>query len=128
MQRMIVKAATVTVEAANPDVGTLAADGDTAIADVSELSHISIYLNQLEDDGNVTLTVTKSVDGVNFAPVAAKQQSDFAAGANKSIELTLSDGNGMPTHAKQIKVVVSDKTGTGEYSMTVAGSLRAGYR
>jgi len=128
MQRMIVKAATSTVEAAMVDVNTMAADNDAQVVDVSELSHISIYLNQIVDDGNATLTVTKSVDGTNFAPVSSKTQGDFAAGANKSIELTLSDANGMPTHAKQIKVVLTGSSGNGEYTMTVAGSLRAGYR
>jgi len=125
MQRMIVKAATQTVEAADPDVGVMAADGDTQVVDVSEMSHISIYLNQIVDDGNCTLTVTKSVDGVNFAPVASKAQGDFAAGANKAIEITLSDGNGMPTHAKQIKCELSGSSGNGTYTMTAAGSLRS---
>jgi len=125
MQRMIVKEATQTVEAADPAVGVMAADNDAQVVDVSDMSHISIYLNQLTDDGNCTLTVTKSVDGVNFAPVASKVQSDFAAGANKSIELTLSDGNGMPTSARQLKCVLTGSSGTGTYSMTVAGSKRS---
>lgn len=125
MQRMIVRAASQTVEAADPDVGVMAADNDTQVVDVGDMSHISIYLNQITDDGNCTLTVTKSIDGVNFAPVASKVQTDFAAGVNQAIELTLSDGNGMPTHAKQIKCVLTGSSGTGTYTMTAAGSKRS---
>lgn len=124
MQRLLVRAATQTVEAADPDVGVMAADSDAQVVDVSDMSHVSIYLNQITDNGNVTLTVTKTVDGVNFAPVASKVQTDFAAGANAAIELTLSDSNGMPTHAKQIKCVVSGHSGTGTYTMVAAGSQR----
>jgi hypothetical protein len=125
MQRMIVKNATMTVEAANPDVGVMAADNDACVVDVSDMSHISIYLNQLVDDGNATLTVTKSVDGVNFAPVASKTQGDFAAGVNKAVELTLSDGNGMPTSARTLQCVLTGSSGNGTYTMTVAGSKRS---
>lgn len=125
MQRMIVKEATMTVEAADPADGWMAADNDACVVDVSDMSHISIYLNQLTDDGNCTLTVTKSVDGVNFAPVASKVQTDFAAGANKSIELTLSDANGMPTAARVLKCELTGSSGTGTYTMTVVGSKRS---
>lgn len=124
----IVKDSTVTVEAANPKIQILAANGDTAIVDVRDLTGVSIYLNQIIDDGNVTLSVSKSIDGTNWAPVASKVQSDFAAGANVALELTLSDANGMPLQARQVKVVVSNKTGNGNYTMTAAGSQRTGWR
>lgn len=108
--------------------GILDTDADTATIDVADLSNISIYLNQLVDNGNVTLTVEKTIDGTNFAPVDVIDQSELPIGANKSKELTLSDANGMPLRAKQIKVTVSDKTGSGTYSMTVVGAQVQGYR
>jgi hypothetical protein len=124
--RIIVEAATLTVDTGT--TGVLDTDADAAIVDVSSLENISIYLNQITDNGNVTLTVEKTIDGTNFAPVDVIDQSELPAGANKSKELTLSDANGMPLRAKMIRVVVSSKTGTGTYSMTVAGSQVPGFR
>lgn len=115
-------------EAADPKVGMLQADNDSATADVRDLTNVSLYLNQIVDDGNATLTVAKSVDGINWAPVATKAQSDFAAGANVAIELTLSDSNGMALQTKQLRVVLTGKTGNGKYTITVAGGQRNGYR
>lgn len=127
MQRMIVKAATLTTDTG--DTGQMDEVGDVSVVDVSELSHISIYLNQITDNGTVTIVLEKSVDGTNWAVVdASTVESDFVAGANTALEFTLSDANGMPTHAKQIRARMTVHTGTGGYTMTVAGSLRAGYR
>lgn len=126
--RLIVKDMTMTVEAADPVEGTLQADTDAAVIDVSDLTGISLYLNQLVDNGNVTLTVSKSIDGTNWTVVDTIDQTEFAVGNNVAKELTLSDANGMPLSTKQIKVVVSGKTGTGEYSLAAVGTQRGGYR
>lgn len=122
--RYISKLATLTVDGDSD--GLLEADADAAVVDVSDLEGISIYLDQIVDNGNVTLTVEKTVDGTNFALVDTKNQDDFPGGANKSVELTLSDANGMATRAKAIKVTVSGHTGTGSYTVHAAGSLVPG--
>jgi hypothetical protein len=107
--------------------GVIDANSDTMVVSVDDLSNISVYLNQLVDSGTVSLLVEKTVDGTNWATVATKTQADFPAGANKSIELTLSDGNGMPLRAKAIRVTASGYGATGTYTMTVAGSLVQGF-
>lgn len=124
--KFIVNAATMSVDTGT--TGQLDTDADSAVVDVSDLTATSIYLNQIVDNGNASLLVEKSVDGTNFATVATKTQADFPAGANKSIELTLSDANGMPTSAKQVRVTLSGHTGTGAYTMTAAGTQRSEYR
>lgn len=127
MQRMIVKAATMSVDTGD----TLVMDevSDAMVVDVSEMSHISLYLNQITDDGTVTLVLEKTVDGTNWSVIdASTVEGDFVAGANTALEFTLSDANGMPTHAKQVRARMTVHTGTGSYTLTAAGSLRAGYR
>ncbi len=108
--------------------GTLSADADSATVDVTGLTNVSAYLNQVVDAGNASLLVEKSVDGINWATVATKAQSDFPAGANKSIELAMSDANGMPTLAKQIRMTLSGHSSTGEYTLTAAGIQLSEYR
>ncbi len=127
MGNFIVREATVTV---NPsESGVLDADNDACVVDVKDLERISIFVNQLVDNGNATLTLTKSIDGVNYAPLgSAYDQDDFAAGVNKSFEVSLSDSNGMPLNCAYIKMVLTGSTGTGTYSMTACGTQREGYR
>ena len=124
--RFFYKDATMVVDTGT--TGVIETDADSAVADVSDLENISVYLNQVTDNGNATLLVEKTVDGTNWATVASKTQADFPAGANKSVELTLSDSNGMPTRAKQIRVTLSGHSGTGTYTMGVAGTQVDGYR
>ncbi len=79
-------------------------------------------MNQLTDSGTVNIVLEKSIDGVNWAIIdATVAHGDFAAGSNKSVEYTLSDGNGMPTLAKQIRATVSAYGASGVYSMAIAG-------
>lgn len=124
--KFIVEAATLTTDTGT--TGVLDANADVAVIDVRDKVNVSIYLNQLIDNGAVTLTVEKSIDGVNFAAVATKTEADFPAGANKSVELSLSDANGMPLNCAVVKVTVSGHSGTGTYSMTAAGTQRPEYR
>ena len=124
--RFISRDATLTTDTGT--TGVIDAANDVAVVDVLDLQGISIYLNQLVDLGTVSLVVEKTVDGTNWTPVATKAETDFSVGANKAIELTLSDANGMPTSAKQIRVTASALAAGGSYSMTVAGTQRDGYR
>lgn len=106
--------------------GTITAANDACVVDVSDMTNISVFLNQLTDAGTVVLTIEKSVDGTNYAVVdASTVETDFPAGANKSIEFPLSDANGMPTVAKQLKVTCTALAAGGIYSVTVAGLVDA---
>jgi hypothetical protein len=126
MGKFIVNAATPGVDTGT--TGVLDTDADTMIVDVRDLSNLSIYLNQIVDNGNCSLLVEKTVDGTNYATVATKVQSDFPVGANKSIEIAFSDSNGMPLLCQAVKVTLSGHTGTGTYTVTAAGQQRSDYR
>lgn len=110
--------------------GVLDAVGDVAQCDISDLDGVQLILNQLTDNGTVTLITDYSVDGTNFVPaVATKTEADFAAGANLSIAAySLSDANGMPLVAKILRVRDTVHTGTGTYSATVSGRQTQNYR
>lgn len=106
--------------------GTISAALDSCTIDVSDMTNMSLFLNQLTDAGTVVLVVEKSVDGTNWAVVDASTiESDFPVGANKAIEFTLSDANGMPLVTKQLKVTSSALAGGGVYSAKVAGLVDA---
>lgn len=121
MKNVIYRDATMVTDTGT--TGVLDTAADNCVADVSELDRISVYVNQLTDAGTCTILVQKSVDGTNFATVATLAETDFPAGANRSKEVTLSDANGMPLRAKQIKVTLSAVSGGGVYSATVAGQM-----
>ena len=111
------------------DAGTAAlldTASDRVVFDVQGLDYVEIYLDQITDAGTVSLQVDATIDGVNWAPVATKADTDFAAGANKSIRITDSDANGMWIPSKQIRVTVAAITG-GTYNAHCAGIQREGY-
>jgi hypothetical protein len=73
--------------------------------------------------GTFTVVVEKSVDGTNWAAVATKTEADFAvAYANDAVVITLSDANGMPLRAKQIKATMTALQVDTKLSMTASGS------
>lgn len=105
--------------------GTMSANADACVIDISDMKNVSIYLNQLTDASTVVIKLEKTIDGTNFAVLdASTAESDFPAGNNKSVEFTLSDANGMPTLAKQVKATVT-AYGGGVYSMTACGEIDA---
>lgn len=111
------------------DAGTaslLDTAADCVVFDVQGLDFVEIYLDQITDAGTVSLQVDASIDGVNWAPVATKADTDFAAGANKSIRITDSDTHGMWIPSKLLRVTVAAKTG-GTYNAHCAGIQREGY-
>lgn len=125
--RFISKAMTMTVDTGA--TGLIDAVNDRAVIDVFDLTGISVYLNQIVDAGTVLLLIEKTVDGVNWAEVgAAVAETAFTAGANKAEEFSLSDANGMPLSAKQIRVTATALAGGGTYSFAVAGTQRDGHR
>lgn len=106
--------------------GILDTAADQIVFDVEGLEHAVIYLNQITDAGTVSLQVDTSIDGTNWAPLATKADTDFAAGANKSIQLTNTDAHGADVTMKLVRVTVAAITG-GTYSATVCGRQRLGY-
>lgn len=104
--------------------------GDIAIVDVSDMQNVSIVLNQIVDNGTIGLVVDYSVDGVNWIPnITTKIETDFPVGNNVTkVAYTLSDAQGMPLFAKQVRVTCSIRTGTGSYTMGVSGQQSLGYR
>lgn len=104
--------------------GTMNTSTDQCIVDVSDLTNVSVFLNQLVDSGTVTIVLEKSIDGVNWALIdASTVATDFVAGNNTSLEFTLSDSNGMPTLCKQVRATCTAYGASGTYSMTVSGLL-----
>ncbi len=104
--------------------GTMNTSTDQCIVDVSDLTNVSIFLNQIVDSGTVTIVLEKSVDGVNWATVdASTTEAGFPAGANTAVEFTLSDSNGMPTLCKQVRATCTAYGASGTYSMVAAGLM-----
>lgn len=101
---------------------------DYCVFDVSDLENISIFVDQIIDAGTCTITVEKTIDGTNWANVATPDQTAFPTGANKSKEYALSDSNGMPLRAKQVKVTLTAVAGGGTYSAHVGGRQVEGMR
>lgn len=124
--RFITKNLTLTVDTG--ETGVIDTANDRAVGDVSDLTGISIYVNQLVDAGTATFTIEKSIDGINYATVGTIADTDFTLGANKAEELALSDSNGMPLSTKLVRVTATALTGGGKYSVSVAGTQRDGYR
>lgn len=107
------------------DTGTesvLDAVNDTAVADCEDLTNVEVWVNQLVNAGTATLVIYKSIDGVNWATVATLTDASFAAANNAAVATPLEGTNGMPLHAKQIKVVCTvEGSDGGSYSFSVAG-------
>jgi hypothetical protein len=102
--------------------GKLDAAADNCNADIRDLDHVSVFVNQLTDAGTATILVEKTFDGVNYSLVSTLTEASFPAGANKAVEVTLSDANGMPTRAVSVRVTLSAVAGGGAYSAHVAGA------
>lgn len=112
----------IVVTDAGGTAGVLDTANDLASADVSDIDHVSIMVNQLTDNGTCTIVVSKTLDGVNWATVATLHETDFPTGANTAKEVTLSDAAGMPTRAKAIKAQLTVVSGGGVYGAFVAGA------
>lgn len=108
--------------------GLLDAAAEAVVAQAEDLSSISVVLVQVTDAGTATLVVEKTLNGTDWIQVASKADSDFAAGAGATIEIPLSDSNGMPVVAKQLRVRASALAGGGVYSAHIAGRQVGGFR
>lgn len=73
------------------------------------------------DAATFTVTVEKTSDGINWTTVGTVEETAMPAGANVCSELTLSDANGMPTLAKQVKITLTAMVGANRFSVVAAG-------
>lgn len=114
-----------TIQTDTGTTGVLDTAGDTCVVDVKELESISAFVNRLTAaNGTSTFLIEKSVDGLNWITVSStKAQTDIPAGANKGIEFTLSDTNGMGLRCKQLRFTLVTNSGTATYSFGACGSL-----
>lgn len=126
--KYVYRLATMTTDTG--DTGQLDTVGDVAQVSVEDLENVNVFLNQLTDNGTITLIVDYSLDGVNWVTgVATKAETDFAAGANEAeATLSLTDANGASIPVKLIRVRCTVATGTGGYTMGVTGRQTTNYR
>lgn len=105
------------------DTGQLDTVGDVAVVDCTDLSNVQVILNQLTDDGTITLIIDGSYDGVNWVTgLATKVETDFAAGANQAeATYSFSDSNGMALPVRTVRARCTVATGTGGYTLGVTG-------
>lgn len=109
--------------------GLIDAAAEVMTADVRDLENVTIILEQVVDAGTVVLVTEKSPDGVLWQTVdASTAETDFPAGANTSVEFSLSDASGMSLPTMQVRVRASALAGGGTYRMKVTGRQKAGYR
>ena len=127
MGKFIYRAATPTTDTGT--AGIMDANGDIVIVSVEDLANISLFVNQIVDAGTCTIVMEKTVDGTNWASVAANlSEASFPAGNNTAKETTLSDSNGMALGAKQLRITLSAVAGGGTYTAGATGTQRWGYR
>lgn len=94
---------------------------DVATLDVRHLSNIEIFVNQVNDAGTCSITIERSIDGVNWDPVSTLTEASFPAGANTAQSVLLVDANGMPLLAKFVRVTLAAVAGGGTYSVVGYG-------
>lgn len=75
-----------------------------------------------DGEGGFDLVIETTIDGVNFAPHAALDETDFSDGSNLSVEVALRDGNGMPKRMTQVRVTLSTLDDTSKFSVTAVGT------
>lgn len=106
------------------DTGTasiLDASGDIATIDVRHMTNLEVYVVQVNDAGTCTIDIERTLDGVNWDPVAQFTEASFPAGNNMAQASLLVDSNGLPLLAKQIRVKATAIAGGGTYNALVYG-------
>jgi len=94
----------------------------TPTLDVSDLENVVIQAVQVNDAGTVVIDVESSIDGTVFIAEGAQIiETGFAAGANKAVERSISDSNGMSKPRKVVRLNISALAGGGTYKLLAAG-------
>lgn len=75
-----------------------------------------------DGEGQFTIVIEKSIDGVNFAPVATIDETDFADGDNVSSIFSIVDGNNMPLRTRQLKFTLTALDDDDKFSVVVNGA------
>lgn len=105
--------------------------GESLVVDVADLDNIVVHVIQNVDDGTVTGEIQHSLNGTTGWVLvgAVITAASFPAGVDTVVERTISDANGMSIRTGKIRFIVpSVYTGTGTYSLRVAGVQRHGFR
>lgn len=107
----------------DPDTLIMDAAAESVRGDISDLDNVTVFLVQDTDPGAGTssLQVQYSPDGTTFVTHATKADTDFAAANGAAIAVSLSDANGMPIVAKEVRVVLAALSAGGVYSAKVCG-------
>jgi hypothetical protein len=130
MPKFLTEQAQITTDSTAAGDGAMHAATDVAQADVRGMTNMVITLDQITDNGTVTLHVDVSYDGNNWVPdfSASVADTDFPAGTNMSIAIPASDSHGMPLLFTAVRARMTAHTGTGAYAMHVTGLQLDGYR
>lgn len=105
--------------------------GEALTVDVGDLDNIVCHVIQNVDNGTVTANLEHSLNGTTgwTAIGAAITEATFPAGADTVVERTFSDANAMSIRTGKIRLKVpAVYTGTGTYSLRIAGVQRDGFR
>ena len=109
--------------------GFVTESGDSSVVEIEDLDNVSVFIANPLFGGTATLVIDYSPDGVSFVEaVATKHNSDFAANNDAVNAYTLSDTNGMPLCAKQIRLRCTASTAGGEYQLMVTGRQTENFR
>jgi len=123
--KLITKTGTIVVDTGT--TGRLDAVGDQAVVDCSDLYNLVIVGNCTTPSTTVTLVFEVSYDGTFWSSAGANATIANFATANTAYVLAQSDAHSMPLPIKQARVTITVLTGTGQYSLSVAGYQRMGY-
>jgi hypothetical protein len=113
------------------ETSVINAAAESLVVDVADLDNIVVHVIQNVDNGTVTGAIEHSLNGTSgwVALGAAVTESSFPAGTDTVVERTISDANGMSIRTGKIRFnVPTVYTGTGSYSLRVAGVQRHGFR
>lgn len=97
--------------------------------DVRDLTNVALVIEQVADAGTVVIAVEKSSDGITWVAVgAALTEASFPAGANTTVEVSLSNASGMPLPVQQVRARATALAGGGTYRLRASGYQLPEYR
>lgn len=103
------------------ETAVINAQDEILTCDVEGMKNLTAYISQDTDNGTGTFLIEISADGTNWAPFASKAASDMLAGSLGAVAVGVSDANGMPLAAKQLRCRCSALSSTAAYRFKVAG-------
>jgi len=74
-----------------------------------------------DGEGGFDIVLETSLDGLNYAPLTAFDETDFADGSNLTIEYPVRDANGMPKRVGTVKATLTSLDDGSKFSITAVG-------